>query len=94
MRHRGSCGLFCGPIGSVACTGDGEFIALKILAKEVYHWLEENMSPVDAVHKAMALFDDAVDIGLIIVTKNEFAANSRQGMAWSHLTEVKAGQFA
>ena len=30
------CGLFCGPSGAVACTGDGEFIALKILAKEVY----------------------------------------------------------
>lgn len=84
------CGLSCGPIGAVACTGDGEFIALKILAKEVYRWLEESMSPRDAVLKAMALFDDAVDIGLIIVTKNEFAANSRHGMAWSHLTEANA----
>ncbi len=37
------CGLFCGPVGAVACTGDGEFIALKILAKEVYGWLEKNM---------------------------------------------------
>ncbi len=79
------CGLFCGPAGAVACTGDGEFIALKILAKEVYGWLERKMSPAEAAQKALTLFDDAVDVGLIILTKNEFAANARSGMAWSHL---------
>ena len=83
------CGLFCGSIGAVACTGDGEFIALKILAKEVYSWLERNMSPDEAAHKAMTLFEDSVDVGLIILTKNRFAANSRSGMAWAHLTEDK-----
>jgi beta-aspartyl-peptidase (threonine type) len=81
------CGLYCGLAGAVACTGDGEFIALKILAKEVYSWLEKNMSPKEAANKALSLFDDSVDIGLIILTKNEFAANSKNGMAWSHLIE-------
>ena len=79
------CGLFCGPLGAVACTGDGEFIALKILAKEVYGWLENNMSPNEAAQKALDLFDDSVDVGLIILTKNGFAANSKNSMAWSHL---------
>lgn len=83
------CGLFCGPAGAVACTGDGEFIALKILAKEVYGWLEQKMSPYKAAQKVMTLFDDSVDIGLIILTENEFAANARNGMAWSHLAECK-----
>lgn len=83
------CGLFCGPAGAIACTGDGEFIALKILAKEVYSWLEDNMSPDEAADKAMTLFDNSVDVGLIILTKNGFAANSRSGMAWAHLTEDK-----
>ncbi len=81
------CGLFCGQAGAVACTGDGEFIALKILAKEVYSWLETNMSPEEAIDKALSLFDDNIDIGLIILTKNAFSSNSRNGMAWSHLTE-------
>lgn len=81
------CGLYCGTAGAVACTGDGEFIALKLLAKEVYSWLETNMSPKEAANKALSLFDDHVDIGLIILTKNDFAANSKNGMAWSHLTE-------
>lgn len=83
------CGLFCGPAGAVACTGDGEFIALKILAKEVYGWIERKMSPGEAAQKAMTLFDDSVDVGLIILTQNEFASNARNGMAWSHFAEMK-----
>lgn len=82
------CGLYCGPMGAVACTGEGELIALKILAKEVYGWLEQNMSPSEAAQKAINLFDDSVEIGLIILTENAFAANSNQGMAWSNLTEI------
>jgi L-asparaginase / beta-aspartyl-peptidase len=81
------CGLYCGPLGAVACTGDGEFIALKILAKEVYGWLEQNMAAKQTVAKALSLFDDSVDVGLIVLTKNEFAASSKNGMAWSHVTE-------
>jgi beta-aspartyl-peptidase (threonine type) len=83
------CGLFCGSMGAVACTGDGEFIALKILAREVYSWLEQRMSPSEAAQKAMTLFDDSVDVGLIILTESEFASNARNGMAWSHITEFK-----
>lgn len=83
------CGLFCGPEGAVACTGDGEFIALKILAREIYGWLEQKMPADEAVEKALTLFDDSVDIGLIIVTEDNFAANSRNGMAWSHTELIK-----
>ena len=83
------CGLFCGPAGAVACTGDGEFIALKMLAREVYGWIEQKISPHEAVQKTMTLFDNSVDIGIIILTTNECAANARNGMAWSHLTEIR-----
>jgi len=81
------CGLFCGPLGAIACTGDGEFIALKMLAREVYSWLEQQISPRKAVEKAMRLIDDPADVGLIILTQTEFASNARNGMAWAHLTE-------
>jgi len=80
------CGLYCGPAGAVACTGDGEFIALKILAREVYGWLEQQMPPGDAVQKALTLLEDDVDIGLIVSTRSECAADSRNGMPWSCLT--------
>jgi beta-aspartyl-peptidase (threonine type) len=82
------CGLFCGSVGAVACTGDGEDIALKILAKEVYGWLEQNISPSEAVHKAVALFDVSVDVGLIVLTKEDFASHARNGMACSQLTKI------
>ena len=84
------CGLYCGPLGAIACTGDGEFIALKMLAREVYGWLENRISPEDAVQKAVMRFDKSVDIGLIILTKNGFASHSRNGMAWSQLTRTSA----
>ncbi|MFC1886409.1 isoaspartyl peptidase/L-asparaginase [Thermodesulfobacteriota bacterium] len=83
------CGLFCGSAGAVACTGDGEYIALKLLARKVYGWIERNITPGEAAQKAMTLFDDSVDVGLIILTKNGFASNARNGMAWSHFTEIK-----
>ena len=83
------CGLYCGPAGAVACTGDGEFIALKILAREVYGWLEQKMSPGDAVQKALTLFADDVDIGLIVATGSECAADARSEMPWSCLTTAR-----
>ena len=45
------------------------------------------MSPKEAAQKVMTLFDDSVDVGLIILTPNDFASNARNGMAWSYLTE-------
>lgn len=85
------CGLYCGPLGAIACTGDGEFIALKILAREVYGWLEQDLSPQDAVQKALKLFDDCVDIGLIILTQSQFASGARNGMAWAQSTTPHNG---
>lgn len=43
----------------------------------------------EAAEKAMTLFGDSVDLGLIILTLNEFASWARDGMAWSHLLESK-----
>jgi isoaspartyl peptidase/L-asparaginase-like protein (Ntn-hydrolase superfamily) len=83
------CGLYCGPAGAVACTGDGEFIALKLLAREVYGWLEQQMPPTDAVRNALALFEDGVDIGLIVSTSSGYAADANAGMPWSYLTDSR-----
>jgi isoaspartyl peptidase/L-asparaginase-like protein (Ntn-hydrolase superfamily) len=82
------CGLFCGPAGAVACTGDGEFIARKILAREVYGWLEAKVRATEAAQKALIVFDDSVDLGIVVLTRTEFASNARNAMAWSNVTEA------
>ncbi|MDH5718232.1 MAG: isoaspartyl peptidase/L-asparaginase [Spirochaetia bacterium] len=80
------CGLFCGPMGAIACTGDGESIALKLLARQVYSRLEDNMNADVAANEALSLFDDTVDIGIIVLGHTGFSARARNGMAWSHAT--------
>lgn len=47
------------------------------------------MSPDEAAQKAITLFDERVDIELIILTQNGFASNARNGMAWTHIPENK-----
>jgi beta-aspartyl-peptidase (threonine type) len=80
------CGLHCGPAGAVACTGDGEFIALRILAREVYGWLEQKQPPEQAVKRALTLFAEGVDVGLIVTTSSAYAAACSDGMPWSYVT--------
>ncbi|NOR25367.1 MAG: hypothetical protein GQ542_13460 [Desulforhopalus sp.] len=63
-------------------------MALKILAKEVYGWLERDKILNEAAEKAMTLFDNSVDIGLIILTKNDFASKAHKSMVWAHLFEM------
>ena len=83
------CGLYCGPAGAIACTGYGEQIALKILAREVYGWLERGLNPADAELKARGLFHTAVQFGIIILTPTGCAASASDGMAWAHMTEYE-----
>ena len=66
-----------------ACmTSSGEFGAVACV--------EKKMRPKEAAQKAITLFDDAVDVGLIVLTPNEFASIARNGMAWLHLTETES----
>jgi beta-aspartyl-peptidase (threonine type) len=83
------CGLFCGPAGAIACTGYGEQIALKILAREVYEWLKDGLGAPDAGRKARRLFDATVQIGIIILTPTSCAANASDGMAWARMTQYE-----
>ncbi|MBU0674128.1 MAG: hypothetical protein KJ950_05755 [Proteobacteria bacterium] len=46
------------------------------------------MNPREAAHRALTLLEDSVEVGLIILTKNEFTAQAKNSIAWSHLTET------
>jgi beta-aspartyl-peptidase (threonine type) len=57
-----------------------------MLAREVYGWLEQNQSPEQAVKRALSLFAEDIDVGLIVTTDSAYAADCNDGMPWSFVT--------
>lgn len=74
-------GIFAGPAGAVAATGVGEEIARRLLARTVYEWLADGVVPARAAQRALALFPDVVDIGVLIVGRDGQAITSNRSMA-------------
>ncbi len=77
------CGVYAGPHGAVAATGVGEEIVRRFVAKTVYDWMAEGIPPVRAAQRAVAMFPDVVDVGLLVAGKNgqEIAANRKMASA-------------
>lgn len=76
------CGLYAGPHGAVAATGDGEYIARAMLAYRAYGQLERGATPQHVVAWALAQLEDTIDVGLVVVNHSGFAGGARHGMAW------------
>ena len=74
-------GVYAGPHGAVAATGVGEEIVERFLSKTVYDWLAEDMAPVRAAQRAVAMFPDVVDVGILVVGKGGQAIASNRSMA-------------
>lgn len=74
-------GLFAGPAGAVACTGQGEEIVRRSLARTVYLDIEHGTPAADAVARAAASFDPRWDVGLIAVDRHGWGAAATQPMA-------------
>ena len=77
------CGLFVGPQGAVAATGDGEAIAMKITALRAYQLIEQGMDPKAIVPKVINWFKKPTSFGLIVVSKMGFAGGANDPMAWT-----------
>lgn len=77
------CGLYAGPAGAIAATGEGEYIAKAFLAYRAYEKLTSgNLSPQEVVDWALKEIPAHIDIGIIVVNKTGFAGNARHSMAW------------
>jgi isoaspartyl peptidase/L-asparaginase-like protein (Ntn-hydrolase superfamily) len=76
------CGLYAGKSGSIATTGDGEYIAKSLLAYRAYVELEKTRSPEQTVDWALSELAESVDVGIIVVNHTGFAGGARHGMAW------------
>jgi len=73
-------GFYAGPHGAVAATGIGEHIVRHLLAGRVYGWIEDGMPLEQALKRGIDLFDPAVPVGLIAVTRREAASHSNRDM--------------
>ena len=81
------CGLYVGEHGAVCATGHGESITLHLTAYRTYEMLSRGIPPQEALETVFSWFEDARDIGLLIVSKNGHAGGSNRSMAWSTFTE-------
>lgn len=83
------CGLYVGPHGAVAATGDGEEITMKMTALHVYQMLERGADPEIALKTGIGWFDSKVDIGLILISRKGHAGGSNRDMAWAVIESEK-----
>lgn len=82
------CGLYAGPAGAVAATGDGETIAMHLTAIRAYQMIERGDAPEKILEEVTSWFhpeDDA--FGLILVNRNGYAGGCNRSMAWSVVSE-------
>ena len=64
-------GIFVGPRGAVATTGDGEEIMRKVLAKTVYDWVHAGASAQDAVDRGLGLVSPGYTVGIVAVSATD-----------------------
>lgn len=89
-------GIWAGPAGAVATTGQGEEIIRRLVARSVYEDLAGGLEPQAAVERALAAFPGDVDLGVIAIgprgeggganwsaERKAFGGPFRDNMAWS-----------
>jgi isoaspartyl peptidase/L-asparaginase-like protein (Ntn-hydrolase superfamily) len=81
------CGLYVGEHGAVCATGHGESITLNLTAYRTYEMLGRGIAPQEALETALSWFEEAQDIGLLIIGKKGYAGASNRSMAWSVITD-------
>lgn len=80
-------GFYAGPAGAVAATGIGEQIVRHLLARTVYGWIEDGMPLEQALQRGVGLFDPAVPVGLIAVSRSEAATYSNRDMPQARIVQ-------
>jgi L-asparaginase/beta-aspartyl-peptidase (threonine type) len=76
------CGCFAGPAGAVACTGFGEEIIRRAMARLVYTRLAAGDSAREAVLAGCEVFGAEWSLGLIAVGRDDWAVAANREMAW------------
>jgi isoaspartyl peptidase/L-asparaginase-like protein (Ntn-hydrolase superfamily) len=74
-------GLYAGPHGAVAATGNGEDIVRALLALRVYERMAAGAPPREAVQWGVGLFPQGVEVGIIAIDRREAFAGANRSMA-------------
>jgi isoaspartyl peptidase/L-asparaginase-like protein (Ntn-hydrolase superfamily) len=80
------CGLYAGPAGAVACTGEGEEIIRRFIARAIYERLERGTPAKRAVEEAARDFPERLDVGLIAVDRAGWGVAANRRMAYGAAT--------
>jgi isoaspartyl peptidase/L-asparaginase-like protein (Ntn-hydrolase superfamily) len=76
------CGLYAGPAGAVACTGEGEQIIKRFLAHSVYERMAAGTPAREAVLEATRMFPERWDVGIIAVDRTGWGVAANRPMAY------------
>ena len=63
-------GIYAGPKGAAACTGNGEDIIKHLVAKATYDLLAKGLSAQEAVDRILASFPERIDLGVVAIGPN------------------------
>jgi len=80
-------GFYAGSAGAVAATGIGEQIVRHLLARTVYGWIDDGMPLQQALERGIGLFDPAVPVGLIAVSRTEAGSFSNRDMPQARIVK-------
>jgi isoaspartyl peptidase/L-asparaginase-like protein (Ntn-hydrolase superfamily) len=76
------CGLYAGPAGAVACTGEGEEIIRRFMARAVYERMAKGVPARRAVEEAVRGFPARFDLGVIAVDHDGWGVAANRPMAY------------
>ncbi len=76
------CGCYAGPDGAVACTGFGEEIIRRAMARTVYDLMAGGLSAREAVRRGCELFGNEWSLGLIAVGRDGWGVAANRQMAY------------
>jgi isoaspartyl peptidase/L-asparaginase-like protein (Ntn-hydrolase superfamily) len=75
-------GLYAGPAGAVACTGEGEQIIKRFLAHAVYERMASGVPARKSVEEEVAMFPERWDVGVIAVDRTGWGVAANRPMAY------------
>lgn len=76
-------GLWAGPHGAIAATGEGERIIEAALAREMHGWLADGVSAEEATKRGVDLIREKGLIGVIVLDAVSMSADCTKEMSWS-----------